>query len=48
MTIMRGLLAFAALAVLGTGACGSEAPTVSGTMENVSLERLSLRVEGMT
>ncbi len=45
---MRLLLAFAALAVLGTGACSSEAPPVSDTMENVSLDRVSLRVEGMT
>ena len=45
---MRYLLAFAALVVLGTGACSAEVPTVSGTDENVSLERVSLRVKGMT
>ena len=48
MNIRRYLLAFAALVVLGTGACSAEVPTVSGTDENVSLERVSLRVKGMT
>ena len=45
---MRLLVVFAALAVFGTGACSSEAPTVSDTLENVSLERVALTVEGMT
>ena len=45
---MRFLIVFVGLAVLGTGACGSEVPTVSDTMENVSLERVSFHVEGMT
>ncbi len=45
---MRLLVGFAALAVLGTGACSSEVSTVSDTLENVSPERVSLQVEGMT
>ena len=43
---MRLLLVLAALAVVGTGACSGEGPPVSDTIENVSLARVSLRVEG--
>lgn len=45
---MRCLVVFVAVAVLGTGACSSEVPTVSDTTQDVSLERVALQVEGMT